>query len=68
MVYSELVAHDSWNASLRRPNHHTGWGQSLFILIACARNEERPSLLFLSRSEISTSLATPFWAWMVFFS
>jgi len=40
MVYSELVAHDSWNASLQRPNHHTGRGQSLLILTACAWNEE----------------------------
>ena len=68
MVCSELVTHDSWNASLQWPNHHTGWGQSLLIIAACAWNEERPSLLFLSRSEISTSLATPFWAWIVFLS
>jgi len=59
MVCSELVTHDSWNASLQRPNHHTGWGQNLLILTAYAWNEERPSLLFLSHSEISTSLAIP---------
>jgi len=67
MVCSELVAHDPWNASLQRPNQHTGWGQSLLILTACAWNEERPYLLFLSRSEISTSLAIPFWAWIISF-
>ena len=68
MVCSELVAHDPWNASLQRPNQHIGWGQSLLILTACAWNEERPSLLFLSRSEISTSLEIPFWAWIIFLS
>jgi len=68
MVCSELVAHDLWNASLQRPNHHTGWGQSLLILTACAWNGERPSLLSLSLSEISTSLAIPFWAWIIFLS
>jgi len=68
MVCSELVAHNSWNASLQRLNHHTGWGQSLLIIVACAWNEERPSLLFLSRSKISTSLAIPFWAWIIFLS
>ena len=57
MVCSELVAHDPWNASLQRPNHHIGWGQSLLILTVCAWNEERPYLLFLSHSEISTSIA-----------
>jgi hypothetical protein len=62
MVCSELVAHDPWNASLQRSNHHTWRGQSLLIIAACAWNEERPSLLSLSRSEISTSLAIPFWA------
>jgi hypothetical protein len=65
MVCSELVAHDPWNASLQRPNHHTGWGQSLLIIATCAWNEERPSLLFLSRSEISTSLFEP---WIIFLS
>jgi len=68
MVCSELVAHDLWNASLQRPNHHTGWGQSLLILTACAWNEERSSLLFLSLSEISTSFAIPFLAWIIFLS
>ena len=68
MICSELVAHDSWNASLQRPNHHTIWGQSLLILTAYAWNEERPSLLFLSRSEINTSFAIPFWAWIIFLS
>ena len=68
MVCSKLVAHDPWNASLQRPNHHTRWGQSLLIIAACAWNEERSSLLFLSRSEISTSLAIPFWAWIIFLS
>ena len=68
MVCSTLVAHDLWNSSLQRPNYHIGWGQSLLILTACAWNEERPSLLFLSRSEISTSLAIPFWAWIIFLS
>ena len=68
MVCSELVAHDSLNASLQRPNHHTRWGQSLLIIVACAWNEKRPSLLFLSCSEISTSLAIPFWAWIIFLS
>jgi len=66
MVCSELVAHNSLNASLQRSNHHTGWGQSLLIIVACAWNEERSSLLFLSRSEISTSLEIPFWAWIIF--
>jgi hypothetical protein len=62
IVCNELVAHDPWNVSLQRPNHHTGWGQSLLIIAACAWHEEKPSLLFLSRSEISRSLAIPFWA------
>jgi len=53
---------------LQRPNHHAGWGQSLLILNVCAWNEERPSLLFRSRFEISTSLAIPFWAWINFLS
>jgi len=68
MVRSELIAHDPWNASLQRSNHHTWRGQSLLIIVACVWNEERPSLLFLSRSEISTSLAIPFWAWIIFLS
>ena len=68
MVCSELVAHNSWNASLQRLNHLIRWGQSLLITAACTWNEERPSLLFLSRSEISTSLAIPFWAWIIFLS
>ena len=68
MVCSELVAPDPWNASLQRPNHHTGWGQSLLIIAVCAWNEERPSLLSLSLSEISTSLTIHFWAWIIFLS
>ena len=68
MVCSELVAHDPWNVSLQRSNHHTWRGQSLLIIVACVWNEERPSLLFLSRSEISTSLAILFWAWIIFLS
>jgi len=68
MVCSEIVAHDLWNASLQKPNHHIGWEQSLLILTACVWNEERLSLLFLSRSEISISLAIPFWAWIIFLS
>jgi len=68
MVCSELVTHDPWNASLQRPNHHIGWGQSLLIIAACAWNEERPFLLFLSLFEISTSFAIPFWAWIIFLS
>jgi len=68
MVCSELVAHDPWNTSLQRSNHHTWRGQSLLIIVACAWNEERPSLLFLSLSEISTSFAIPFWAWIIFLS
>jgi len=54
--------------SLQRPNHYTGRGQSLLILTACAWNEEMPSLLFLSRSEISKSLTIPFLAWIIFLS
>jgi len=68
MVCSKLVAHDPWNASLQRSNHHTWRGQSLLIIVTCAWNEERPSLLFLSLSEISTSFAIPFWAWIIFLS
>jgi len=66
MVCSELVAHNSWNASLQRINHHIIRGQSLLIIAACAWNEERLSLLFLSRSKISTSLANPFWVWIIY--
>jgi len=68
MVCSELIAHDPWNASLQRSNHHTWRGQSLLIIATCAWNEKRPSLLFLSLSEIRTSLAIPFWAWIIFLS
>ena len=60
MVCSELVAHNSPNASLQRINHHIIRGQSLLIIAACAWNEERLSLLFLLRSKISTSLQTLF--------
>jgi len=66
MVCSELVAHNSRNASLQRINHHIIRGQSLLIIAACAWNEKRLSLLFLSRSKISTSLANPFWAWRIY--
>jgi len=69
MVRSELVAHDPWNASLQRSNHHTWRGQSLLIIVACLWNEERPSLLFLSRFWNKYIPCDPFfWAWIIFLS
>jgi len=61
-----------------KPSH---WMRSKFIDLNCLRLKwrkaifvipftfwNRPSLLFLSRSEISTSFAIPFWAWIIFLS
>jgi hypothetical protein len=60
---------NSWNKFLCKCiNHHTGWGQSLLILIVRAWNEKKSSLLFLSHSKISIFLAVPFWAWIIILS
>ena len=45
------------------------WMRSKFIDLNYLRLKwGKATLLFLSRSEISTSLAIPFWAWIIFLS